>query len=304
MSEETRNELSEFMKQSGKSQKQISKETGFSPAVINQYLKDVYKGDIEKVTETISRYLQIGRERMSTASGAEFYRELYNTKEVFFACRYAHRNNEMALVCGDAGAGKTTALNRYSMENTGVIFVTANACITSPTAILELIYREIGEKQIPSKRAALMNALVEKLTGTNRLIIIDEADHLTLNALQAVRNLNDKAGVGIVFSGNDKIYRQMLSPRRGYEFDQLRTRIPLIKKVVNDYSVIEMEKMFPSVNQDCISFLLKLADSESLRTADKLFSRAKELAKARAEPFLIKHLKTIQEQFLGKVITI
>lgn len=87
----------------------------------------------------------------------------------------------------------------------------------------------------------LINTLVEQLTGSNRLIIIDEADHLSLDALQAVRNLNDLAGVGIVLSGNDKIYRQMLAGRRSYEFDQLHTRIVVRKKVFNDYTVEEMK---------------------------------------------------------------
>ena len=109
---------------------------------------------------------------------------------------------------GDAGAGKTTALRYYAETNTGVIFITANACTTSATAVLSLICQQVG-RQVPGRKAALMNTLVEQLVGTNRLIIIDEADHLSLDALQAVRNLNDLAGVGIVLSGNDKIYRQI-----------------------------------------------------------------------------------------------
>lgn len=141
---------------------------------------------------------------------------------------------------GDAGAGKTTALRHYAETNTGVIFVTANACTTTATAVLGLICQQVG-RQVPGRKAMLINTLVEQLTGSNRLIIIDEADHLSLDALQAVRNLNDLAGVGIVLSGNDKIYRQMLAGRRSYEFDQLHTRIVVRKKVFNDYTVEEMK---------------------------------------------------------------
>ena len=147
-----------------------------------------------------------------------------------------------------------------------------------------------------------MNTLVEQLSGTNRLIIIDEADHLSLDALQAVRNLNNEAHCGIVLSGNDKIYRQMLSPRRGYEFEQIRTRIVVRKKVFNEYTVTEMETMFPTLNQECIGYLLKLACAESLRTARKLYEVAAEVAAAQNQKLTVKHLRDTQKQLLGEVM--
>ena len=301
MFEETRQALADFMGQSRKSQRQLSKETGLSTSVISQFLNGTYTGDNEEVAKTIGQYLAVGKERLNNVSDVQFVENLYNTQEVLFACNYAHRNNDITLVSGDAGAGKTTALKYYAENNTGVIFVTANACITTATAILSLICRQIG-RQVPTRRAALMNTLVEQLTGTNRLIIIDEADHLLLDALQAVRNLNDTAHCGIVLSGNDKIYRQMLSPRRGYEFEQIRTRIIVRKKVFNEYTVEEMRAMFPSLNQECIGYMLKLACAESLRTARKLYEVAKEVANAKKEALSVKHLRDTQKQLLGEVM--
>lgn len=301
MFEETRQALADFMGKSQKSQRQLSKETGLSTSVISQFLNGTYTGDNEEVAKTIGRYLAVGKERLNSVSDVQFVKDLYNTQEVLFACNYAHRNNDITLVSGDAGAGKTTALRYYAENNTGVIFVTANACITTATAILSLICRQIG-RRVPTRRAALMNTLVEQLTDTNRLIIIDEADHLSLDALQAVRNLNDEAHCGIVLSGNDKIYRQMLSPRRGYEFEQIRTRIIVRKKVFNEYTVEEMRAMFPSLNQECIGYMLKLACAESLRTARKLYEVAKEVANAKKEALSVKHLRDTQKQLLGEVM--
>jgi len=292
--------LSDFMEQSHKSQRQISRETGLSTSVISQFLNDSYAGDNEEVARTISRYLTVSKERLNSVSSTCFFPELYNTKEVLFTCFYAHRHNDLALVSGDVGAGKTTALRHYAANNTGVIFVTANACTTLATAILGLICQQVG-RQVPGRKAALMNTLVEQLTGSNRLIIIDEADHLSLDALQAIRNLNDLAKVGIVFSGNDKIYRQMLSGRRSYEFDQLRTRIVVRKKVFNEYTVEEMQGMFPTLNQECIGYLLKLARSESLRTAKKIYDVASEFAAAQNTTLTAKHLRDTQKQLLGEI---
>lgn len=293
--------LAAFMKESGKSQWQISKETGLSTSVISQFLNGSYPGDNQEVAKTIEQYLSIGKEQLNTVSGVSFYPDLYNTKETLFCCYYSHRHNDISLISGDAGAGKTTALQYYTDTHTGVIFVTANACITTATAILGLICKKLG-RQVPGRRAALMNTLVEQLSGTNRLIIIDEADHLSLDALQAVRNLNDEAHCGIVLSGNDKIYRQMLSPRRGYEFEQIRTRIIVRKKVFNEYTEKEMETIFPGLNQACIGYLLKLACAESLRTARKLYEVATEVAAAQQQALAVKHLRDTQKQLLGEVM--
>jgi len=302
MFEKERAALVDFMEESGKSQRQISRETGLSTSVISQFLNDSYTGDNEEVARTIRQFLSVSKKRLNTVSAVNFYPELFNTREVFYACTHAHRYNDITLVSGDAGAGKTTALRHYAEHNTGVIYVTANACTTSASAVLGLISQKIG-KYTPGRKAALMNALVAQLQDTNRLVIIDEADHLTLDALQAVRNLNDVAQVGIVLSGNDKIHRQMLSGRRSYEFDQLRTRIVIRKKVFNEYTLDEMAGIFPGTADDCLAFLMKLAQSESLRTAKKLYEVAAEFAAATGSHLSVKHLRSTQKQLFGEVVS-
>ena len=301
MFEETRDALAQFMEESQKSQRKISRETGLSTSVISQFLNGTYPGDNEEVARIIEQYLAVSKDRLNSVSEVKFYPDLYNTKEVLFVCYYAHRNNDITLVSGEAGAGKTTALKYYADHNTGVILVTANACTTTATAILSLICKKIG-KQVPNRRAALMGVLVEQLSDTNRLLIVDEADHLSLDALQALRNLNDEARCGIVLSGNDKIYRQMLSSRRGYEFDQIRTRIIVRKRVCNEYTVEEMQSIFPTLNQDCIGYVLKLARVESLRTAKKIVEVAAEVAATQNQTMAVKHIRDTQEQLLGEVM--
>ena len=296
--EDARRALAQFIQDSGKSQRQIAKEAGISATRISQFLCGTYQGDSDETASEIQKYLAVAKARFNTIQTGNFYSELRNTKDVLFACLYAHKHNDVALVCGDAGAGKTTALNYYAKNNAGVIMVTANACTPSATAILKMICAELG-KPAPRSRDTLMNLLVEHLRGTNRLIIVDEADHLSFSALQAVRNLNDLASVGIVFSGNDKIYLQMTSPRKGYEFDQIRTRIIVRKKVHNEYTVEEIQGVFGRLGEAEQAFLLKLSSSESLRTAKKIFQLAQAAASTTHTPLSAGLLRRIQREFLG-----
>lgn len=293
-----KNDLSEFMQLTGKSQRDISRETGLSTSVISQFLGGTYAGDNKVVANTLSKYLRVAKDRLKSQQSTTFFETLENTQNVLYACNHAHIENDIVLVCGDAGAGKTTALKHYAAENTGVIMITCNSCTRSATAVLKLILNKLGIQSI-NRKEVLMNKLLERLRGTHYLIILDEADHLTLDALQAIRNLNDSAGVGIVLSGNDKIYRQMYSGQRGYEFDQIRTRIIVRKRVINSYTVEEIASIFVNAPSDCIPYILNLACRESLRTAIKIFNVALEYAKAMDSKLTLPILKSVKDDLIG-----
>lgn len=138
------------------------------------------------------------------------------------------------------------------------------------------------------------------LKGTKCFVIIDEADHLTLNALQAVRNLNDEANVGIVLVGNNKLYQQMISGVRGYEFDQIRTRIFLKPQVLNDYTLDELAHIFPECDEKILAVLHKTATKESLREAKKLYNFCIDYTASQGikltERTMLKLMETIYEE--------
>lgn len=301
MYNETITLLLEFMEKSGKTQIQIARETGFSSTVISQFISGTYEGDNDKIADSLEKYLVIATERLESSDNTVFYPELRNTKTSLFAVKYAHKNCDVVLLSGDAGAGKTTALRYYTQNNTGVIFITASTCTSSTSAILKEIASAIGKKATGNK-SQIEKTLVSALSNSNRLIIIDEADQLTFNAIQVVRNLNDKAHVGILLSGNNRIYNQMVMGARCTEFDQVRTRIFMRPKVSNTYTVDEMQNIFPNVEPKGIGVLLKLAERESLRMAVKLFNAVIELGVSTRNIVRASELKLLQEQFLGEIL--
>lgn len=289
-------ELLGFMEESGKSQQQIAKETALSPSVISQFLKQSYKGNNEEVARTILKYLEMARLQSARTEHVCFYEGMHNTRAVLFACYHAHRHGDIALVCGDAGAGKTTALEHYTEDHPGVVMVTANSCTSSAVSLLQMIGRKTN-RTLAGKKEALMSELVDYFKDTGRLVIIDEADHLTMAALQAARNLNDQAGIGIVLSGNTKIYTQMLQGSRCSELQQLRTRIVMRRMVRNEYGRDEFRAMFPDVPEECLPYLVKLATDESLRTAIKILEMAYDFVDSvKAKSIDVKMLQEVRMQ--------
>lgn len=274
MVEEIRKELAEFLAEKRISQRQAADESGLSAAVVSNFLKGTYTGDNAKAAETLNSWLMLAKERLNSADRSEFYGDMHNTVRIISAAHYAHTYCEMILVYGDSGAGKTTALKKYAAENAGVSYIAINSAERSAAAVLKRIASELGRNAAGSC-SDVMNRLVEFLKGTKRLIILDEADHLTISALDAVRNLNDEAGAGIVLSGNYKLFNQLYFGARGaksYEFDQLKSRLYLKKRITNGYKTEELARIFPAANKKALTLLKNIADNESLRAAKKLYS--------------------------------
>lgn len=287
MIQEIRKQLEEHIKTSGKTQAKISKQTDLSSSVISQFLKGIYNGNNEEVALTIKKYLDLENSKNNETDEVIYNEKLGNTTRVLFATRYAHVFNEISMIHGDAGTGKTTALKHYAETNANVTLITANALCRTPKAIFNLIMLSIGKEPIKNE-SELMNRLIDSLKDTNKLLIIDEADHLSLRALQAIRNLNDIANIGIVLSGNDTIYRQMYGTS-SVQYDQLRTRCSNTS-VVNDYTVEEIQAIFPNLDSDCTACLVQIACESSLRTAIKCYKLALMLCKDREKKLTAKFL--------------
>ena len=63
------------------------------------------------------------------------------------------------------------------------------------------------------------------------MLVIDEAQHLTVRALNHLRCISDESGVGICMIGNDEVYTKMKGSGRA-DFAQLFSRIGMRKQVL------------------------------------------------------------------------
>jgi general secretion pathway protein A len=133
---------------------------------------------------------------------------------------------------GEVGAGKTT-LCRHLLENLGPNYTTAlilNPCLTE-TQLLVTILDELGLKARKQDRVARLEALntflLEQATlGRDVVLIIDEAQDLSLELLEQVRLLSnletdDRKLLQIVLMGQPELRDKLNDPR----LRQLRQRI-------------------------------------------------------------------------------
>ncbi len=233
--------------------------------------------------------------------GVVFNASMHNTQLTLFTANYAYQNGETTLLCGDSGAGKTTALRKFAKDNTDVMYISVNPSCRTPRTIMTAILSKLNQK-VTGRENDLYNRLYEYFIDTHiKLIIVDEADNLNSRALQTLRHLNDETGIGLVFSGNDIIHHQMYG-RGSLQYDQLRTRIGSRAKVTNIYTFEEIREVFTEIDDECVRYLMKLACAESLRTAIKCYKVATVYCRSKNVSMTSKVIKSTQEQLFNGVM--
>ena len=128
---------------------------------------------------------------------------------------------DINLVIGEAGLGKTVTLKQYAKTVDNVILVEVTPTYSPKVMLVELCNR-LG---IVPSRSNHDNevSIVEKLKGSDKLLIIDEAELLAYKSLEIIRRIHDMAKIGVVLAGMPRL-RANLHGKNG-EYKQLYSRI-------------------------------------------------------------------------------
>ncbi len=268
-----RDQLSEHLERNRISQEAAAAGMGISGSALSAWRKEKYNGDNARIDALVVEYL--GRQVATAVEVGTFKRDFdFVETTVYDLIRsgvdLAEARGEIRPVLGISGIGKTTALKQIRDEKQTAIFVQ--------------VYKGIRKNRFLSKvcKAAgisdkgtfddLFESLADQLSGTGRLIIIDEAEHLPIDALDAVRRINDFTGCGIVLVDLPVFYELL----RRYPYIYNRTAMPIRLDRLKKQDVSKMiDTMCPNEvpaevwHQACagVGRDLKMIALESLRVA-------------------------------------
>lgn len=205
----------------------LSQLTGVGKTRLSQWLKDKYPGDNGAIETDIRRWLE-SREAAAELEGqlpaAPEWVETASARAVIGALSFAQMAEAVSVVYGGAGVGKTTTIRRYRKQAPNVWVVTATPACASTGALLKRIAQALGMRTTGTVDA-LEASIIERMRETRGLLVIDEAQHLTHRALDAVRSIHDAAGIGLALVGNEIVYSQLTGGSRSVGFAQLFSRV-------------------------------------------------------------------------------
>ena len=277
---ETQSRLYAYITEHNIKQARAAREMNISPSALSQFLSGVYPGDNEEMAKKANQYLEMEAERAKLLHVPAFCPGLENTDRILTAVRMAHICGYILPVFGPAGCGKSASLRYYASQHNGVIYIEADATMSSLRNILIAILEEVGTDYRHMSTAQMMRFLISALRDTGNLLIVDEAQQLTEKTFDMLRGLNDKAGIGLVFAGTPDILRRMFG-RLEEKFDPLYSRCGNFCELTNRRTVDDTAKLLSGYHmaKDCLQYLCKVSNKKGgLRLMLKQFNMATTIA--------------------------
>ena len=175
------------------------------------------------------------------------------SEDVYKAIQYCQLERGIVVLHGDAGIGKTRGAARFVQDNpANAIYIRCTPVGGTLTAML----RQLGTAlKLPAtrNRLELSMAIHDRLKGTDKVIIIDEAQNLRFDALEELRSLSDpddltgESGTGICLIGNSEVYSRMLGKQEA-QFAQQFSRVRFRRRYSTaDVKLADVEKLFPTL---------------------------------------------------------
>lgn len=270
--------LRDFLNECG-SQNKAAQALGKSTAAISTYLNDCYKGNLENfenfLEETFNN--KTAAESLKSARLENTYKPTSISEGVYETIRLCHLKGGLAIECGDAGIGKTMACKKYAEDYPDTaIYVTVNPCLVTLSAFLKMLCR-VQKITANGRKDEMWMRLSESFGGERKVLIIDEAQHLPIKTIEAIRAFFDiNPSLGICLVGNIETVTNTGKSKEA--FAQIRNRTKLTE--IRHTSAIQssdISLLFPVIAADerATKLILGIARSEQgLRGAGNVVSNS------------------------------
>ena len=274
-----RKEFRDFMEVHSLKQAHIARSLGVSPSVISQWLKGEYRGDNASLEEKVKAFMR----NFSIKKGIEAKEEikqLKNLKSAHFVMDEAVVLREMAVLYGKPGSGKTVAVKEWVKKHPEALFIEVVPGM-SVVRVLKLIAQKLG---IDSSATTdeLVLAIAKEFLRRDSVLVIDEAEHLTTNALEAIRRIYDFSKVPVILAGTYGLIKNLKGARG--ELLQLFSRVNG-KWEFRELDSEDMELLFGDFAPVIARYTLHL------RRAANLYKKAKRFADMEGEALSAKHIE-------------
>lgn len=270
--------------------REIAQQAGFGEQILSALLKGKYTGSTEKYVEMLRKWVNAQAARGVKTEFKNGLKEpefvmLPTTKNIMSIMQVAQSLKRWSMAYEGSGVGKTEAAREYQRENPNVWIITVSEFVRTPMAVLNRLAKAMGVNVQGMTKDCKEERIGDALDGAHGLIVVDEAQYLSDDTLNAIRVLAE-GKAGVVLLGNDVVHSRMQATRSLVNLNAIlsRTIRPLCIETssaddiaaymnawgINDASMIAYaRKVIPKTNGqlrtlcDAIKMGCSLADSAS-----------------------------------------
>lgn len=195
------------------SQREVAGRLGWSPGTLSMVVNGTYPNQEAKLAEMARVLLGITPEAdtrppqpIAISDVTISTRDFQSVYELCYGLLSpgSSLTASIGLVIGDAGMGKTTAVQRFAAENVAASYVLYMGYTRSA------LFKEIAEVMVGRSSNTYYNNVNLIIGATQlyrKLIIIDEADRMPLALLEDLRTLNERGRVPLLLVGEPTLAR-------------------------------------------------------------------------------------------------
>jgi DNA transposition AAA+ family ATPase len=282
-----RQRLMEFRKVNGGAltDAELGQKIGCSPAILSQWLSpkgNLYTADISKWERRAEDFIKNDARRR--ASGVETT-DCETAQQMRTALELIRKTNDVGMIMAEAGHGKTRGAELYHKENPTSLLYSVKSWACDKASIEGALFDAVGFAGYDNrtKRAVF---LANKLTGSDRLLNVDDAHKLTRPALQWLFDFADETQIPLALTGTFDLEDKIADDAQRFSRVGLRYEIipaeprKLIEHLINTHA--------PNANgsfDELVSLCEQVvAEHGHYRSAHKQLKLAAELKEASKKP--------------------
>lgn len=192
--------------------------------------------------------------------------ETPTVKRIHDMLDYCQQEQDIGIIVGKPGVGKTTALRQYTYAHNsksyGVLYCSMAPALNSMSAVLNLLVSELGGK--PTRQISELHEMMtcHVHSFSMPLVIIDEAQLLSDLIIDELRCIYDECNFPLIFCGNDQ-FRSRFNNAKAASFTQFTSRVG-----------IRLD-----IDEPCANDIVAICDAFDLDKSDKTLKYVTEIAK-------------------------
>lgn len=208
----------------------LSSLTGVPDSTLSLFSSNKYTGNNANIAATVARWFdaRAHREVLYEAAPVEVpgFLPTPTAKRLITLLRWAQRG-KIVVVAASPGTGKSSAALQYAADTPQVWVATMSPSTRGVNTMLVEILKSMREQDPKGSPQMLAQRIRERVKGTNGVIIVDEAQHLSEQALEELRAIHDATGIGIALFGNEQVLARLEGGNRRAAFAQLFSRVSM-----------------------------------------------------------------------------
>lgn len=284
---------------------QLAKESGIAPGTITTFAAGTYgaKDGGSNVARKVFQFRQTVEShsmRQSKLPANPGYFETRTSGKILYLLEVAH-SGRITVIGTGPGTGKTMTIDEYAERAGPVWKATMKPSSNSLLSMIQAVLKALGVEQRRLSTADASAVVVQRVTGRRGLLVIDEANWLSLEAIEELRFWHDTTGVGICMLGNEELVQSIKTGRKRDQLARLMSRLAHMheQRTPEREDVVAFCDHWGIEQPDIRRYLENIAltpDSGGLRECKQLIEAASMLASADDRGLSISDLRDAQSE--------